>query len=62
MNKKLLVVEDDPGLRSQLRWCFEGCEVLLAEDEETAIRQLELFDPSVITLDLGYHPILAGLV
>ena len=41
MNKKLLVIEDDPGLRSQLKWCFEGFEVLQAEDMETAVKQLD---------------------
>ena len=30
INNKLLVVEDDPGLQSQIRWCFENYEVLLA--------------------------------
>ena len=29
-NNKLLVVEDDPGLQSQIRWCFENYDVLLA--------------------------------
>ena len=26
-NNKLLVVEDDPGLQSQIRWCFENYDV-----------------------------------
>ncbi|MDH3636554.1 MAG: PEP-CTERM-box response regulator transcription factor [Gammaproteobacteria bacterium] len=56
MNKKLLVIEDDPGLRSQLKWCFENFEVLQAEDMETAARQLEKHNPSVVTLDLGLPP------
>jgi DNA-binding response OmpR family regulator len=56
MNKKLLVIEDDPGLRSQLKWCFEGFEVLQAEDMETATRQLEKHNPPVATLDLGLPP------
>ena len=32
----LLVVEDDPGLQKQLKWCFDGCEVIVAEDREAA--------------------------
>ena len=36
-NNKLLVVEDDPGLQSQIRWCFENYDVLLANDRKTAI-------------------------
>ena len=56
MNKKILVIEDDPGLRSQLKWCFEGFEVLQAEDMETAVKQLDKHYPSVATLDLGLPP------
>ena len=56
MNKKLLVIEDDPGRRSQLKWCFEDFEVLQAEDMDTATRQLEKHNPSVVTLDLGLPP------
>jgi two-component system NtrC family response regulator len=54
--KKLLVVEDDPGLQSQLRWCFEGYEVLVAGDRESAIAQLRRHEPPVVTLDLGLPP------
>jgi two-component system NtrC family response regulator len=56
MNKKLLVIEDDPGLRSQLRWCFDGFDVLLAEDWDTACKQLDEQGPSIVTLDLGLPP------
>ena len=36
--KRLLIVEDDPGLQSQMRWCFSGdLEVSLASDRETAL-------------------------
>jgi two-component system NtrC family response regulator len=56
MNKKILVIEDDPGLRSQIKWCFEGFEVLQAEDMETAVKQLDEHNPSVVTLDLGLPP------
>ena len=54
--KKLLIVEDDPGLQSQLRWCFESFEVLLAEDRETALAQLRRFEPPVVLQDLGLPP------
>ncbi len=54
--RKLLIVEDDPGLQSQLRWCFEGYEVLLAGDRETALTQVIQQAPPVITLDLGLPP------
>jgi len=54
--RTLLVVEDDPGLQSQLKWCFEGYEVLMAEDRETAIGQIRRHEPAVVTLDLGLPP------
>jgi len=54
--KRLLVVEDDPGLQSQLRWCFEGFEVVVAGDRQEAIAQVRRGRPSVVTLDLGLPP------
>ncbi len=54
--RKLLVVEDDPGLQSQLRWCFEDYEVLVAEDRESALAQLRRHEPPVVLQDLGLPP------
>ncbi len=54
--RTLLVVEDDPGLQSALRWAFDGFEVVTAEDREGAIRQLRRHHPEVVTLDLGLPP------
>ncbi len=54
--KKLLIVEDDPGLQSQLRWSFEDYEVEVAADRKTAIAQLRRLEPAVVTLDLGLPP------
>ncbi|MFN2338938.1 MAG: PEP-CTERM-box response regulator transcription factor [Gammaproteobacteria bacterium] len=54
--KKLLVVEDDPGLQTQLKWCFEGFEVIIAGDREAALVELERHHPPVMTLDLGLPP------
>jgi two-component system NtrC family response regulator len=55
-SRKLLVVEDDPGLQTQLKWCFEGYDVLIAGDRETALAELERHRPPVVTLDLGLPP------
>ena len=55
-NNKLLVVEDDPGLQSQIRWCFENYDVLLANDRKSAIEQVKKNKPAVVTLDLGLPP------
>jgi two-component system NtrC family response regulator len=59
MNKavrKLLIVEDDPGLQSQLRWCFDRYEVLPAEDQPTALAQVRRHEPAVVLQDLGLPP------
>ena len=56
----LLIVEDDPGLQSQLKWCFEGLDVVVAGDRETALAQLRLYEPLVVTLDLGLPPDASG--
>jgi len=50
------VVEDDPGLRNQLRWSFEGFEVAVAPDRASALTELRRSLPSVVTLDLGLPP------
>jgi two-component system NtrC family response regulator len=55
-SRKLLVVEDDPGLQTQLRWCFENYEVLIAGDRERALTEMERHQPAVVTLDLGLPP------
>lgn len=57
MNKKLLIVEDDPGLQSQMRWCFdEDVEVHVASDRDSALSLLRRIEPQVVTLDLGLPP------
>jgi two-component system NtrC family response regulator len=56
-NKRhLLVVEDDKGLQSQLRWAFEDFEVVISGDREDAIAQLRRVQPGVVLLDLGLPP------
>ena len=52
----LLVVEDDAGLARQLRWAYEGYEVVVAADRAAAIAALRLHEPAVVTLDLGLPP------
>jgi two-component system NtrC family response regulator len=59
--RRLLVVEDDKGLQSQLRWCFEDYEVLMAENRETALAQLRRHEPSVVLQDLGLPPDAEGV-
>jgi len=56
IKKTLMVVEDDPGLQKALRWAFDDFEVVTAEDRKSAIAQLRLHEPPVVTLDLGLPP------
>ena len=54
--RKLLVIEDDPGLQTQLRWCFENYEVVIAGERDAALAELQAHKPPVVTLDLGLPP------
>ena len=54
--RKLLVIEDDPGLQTQLRWCFENYEVVIAGERESALAEIRKHTPAVVTLDLGLPP------
>jgi len=55
-NRKLLIVEDDPGLQRQLRWCFEQFQVLQAASRAEAIVELRKHEPHVVLQDLGLPP------
>ena len=54
--RKLLIVEDDPGLLNQLKWCFEGYDVYTAENRKAAIIELRRHEPAVVLQDLGLPP------
>ena len=55
-NKHLLIVEDDPGLQSQMRWCFDDYDVTICGDRIDAIDQFRRHQPGVVLLDLGLPP------
>jgi len=55
-SRKILIVEDDPGLQKQMKWSFEGFEVFLAGNRNEALEQLKKHQPPVITVDLGLPP------
>lgn len=52
----LLIVEDDPGLQKQLKWSFDGYEVLVAGDRDSAVAMVRRHEPAVATVDLGLPP------
>ncbi|HEX5237979.1 MAG TPA: PEP-CTERM-box response regulator transcription factor [Sphingomicrobium sp.] len=54
--KTLLVVEDDEGLQRQLKWAYDGYQVVCAGDRASAIEALRAHEPAVVTLDLGLPP------
>ncbi len=55
--QKLLVVEDDETIRTQMKWALaEDYEVLLAEDRPAALDLFQKEKPPVVTLDLGLPP------
>ena len=54
--RKLLVVDDDPGLQKQLKWNFEDYDVTVAGDRLSALAALKQCQAPVVTLDLGLPP------
>lgn len=53
---KLLIVDDDPGLQKQLKWCFEDYDTEIVGDRESAVDAVKSARPAVVTLDLGLPP------
>ncbi|WP_380785069.1 PEP-CTERM-box response regulator transcription factor [Sphingomonas sp. R86521] len=52
----LLIVEDDLGLQRQLRWAYEGYQIVVASDRAQALDAIRAHEPAVVTLDLGLPP------
>jgi two-component system NtrC family response regulator len=52
----LLIIEDDRGLQSQLRWHFDQFETVFSENRQDAIAALRLHEAAVIIQDLGLPP------
>ncbi len=53
---KILVVEDDPGLRAQLKWALSDFDLSLAEDRPTAMAVFRREEPTIVIMDLGLPP------
>ncbi len=60
--QKLLIVDDDEDLRTQMKWALaQDYKILLAEDRPGAVAAMRKEQPAVITLDLGLPPLPAGV-
>jgi len=57
---KLLIVDDDVGIRTQLKWGIEGFDIITADSRIKAIEQFEEHHPQFVTLDLGLPPDVEG--
>lgn len=55
-NKPLLLVEDDPGLGSQLRWALDEYNVTHVDNRGDAIEAMRANDIRIVVLDLGLPP------
>ena len=57
MKPKLLIVDDDEEIRTQMKWALaEDYEIFLAEDRRSAIAAISEQRPPVALLDLGLPP------
>jgi two-component system NtrC family response regulator len=57
MNPKLLIVDDDEEIRTQMRWALaKDYQISLAEDRNSALATFRAEQPSVVLLDLGLPP------
>src|SRR5262245_11080499 len=54
---KLLVVDDDPNARTQMKWALaKDFELFVAQDRPSALAVFRKEHPAVVTLDLGLPP------
>ena len=57
MKPKLLIVDDDEAIRTQMKWALsQDYEVHFAEDRKAALESFEANSPAVTLLDLGLPP------
>src|SRR5437762_1193826 len=57
MKPKLLLIDDDSEIRTQMKWALnQEYDVVLAEDHLTALAAFKEHKPAVVLLDLGLPP------
>ncbi len=53
---RLMIVDDDAGLRRQLRWAFDDYKPVECGDRQSAVAAAKKDPPAVVLLDLGLPP------
>ncbi len=54
---KILVVDDEEGIRKQLKWALSSqYDVLLAQDKQSALKVFKESTPQVVALDINLYP------
>ncbi len=57
MKPRLLIVDDDEEIRTQMKWALSGdCEILIAGDRAAAVEAFRAQKPFAVLLDLGLPP------
>ena len=57
MKPRILIVDDDESITKQLFWTLnEEYEVVTANDMQTAVRRITIYEPAVAILDLHLDP------
>ncbi len=56
--KRILIIEDDEGLQSQLKWHFDDFEttIITASNVDEALTSVRLYEPNIVIQDLGLPP------
>ncbi len=56
--KKILIIEDDEGLQSQLKWHFDDFDttIITASTVEEALVAVRQYEPNIVIQDLGLPP------
>lgn len=62
MKPALLIIEDDEGTRTQMKWALtDDYDVVFADDRTTALNTFRSIRPMVVLLDLGLPPLPGGV-
>lgn len=54
--RKLLIVDDDPGVLRALKWSLDSYDLVTATDRASAVAAFDQHRPPVVALDMGLPP------